>query len=151
MTQQDLYPAFRLYNVCYPESRRRLEGATFDEWQASRETRWLKSGAQAVLESEGRLAAIVRVAPQPQGLLMDMLVADPGSEAVTGLIAAATHESAGSGKLFCLVAEEGGLAPALQSIGFAPHSNYVSLVCRTTQVVRLGHRVGQLPRTAVVT
>jgi len=151
MTQQDLYPAFRLYNACYPESRRRLEGATFDEWQASRETRWLKGGTRAVLESEGRLLAIVRAAPQPQGLLMDLLVADPGRDLVAGILSAATCESAGAGRLFCLVAEEGALASTLQSLGFSPHSNYVSLVCRTTQVVRLGHRVGQLPRTAVVT
>ncbi len=151
MSQQDLYPAFRLYSTCYAEPRRRLEGATFDEWQASRETRWLKGGRQTVLESEGRLVAMLRAATQPQGLLLDMLVADADRERVAALLTVAAAESAGAGSLFSLVAGDSGLASVFEALGFALHSTYVSLVCRTTQVVRLGHRVRQLPRTAVVT
>jgi len=152
MTQQDLYPAFRLYNLSQPETRRRLEAATFAEWQASLERRWLKGGVQFVAEEEGQLTGVIRAARLPQGLLVDVLAKWQSADRIRDLVGAAirTTGSVHNG-CFVLIGEESGLAGGFENLGFRPVGSYVSLLCRTASVARLGKLIPNIPRTAVVT
>jgi hypothetical protein len=152
MTQQDLYPAFRLYNLSQPETRRRLEATTFAEWQASLEQRWLKGGVQFVAEAEGQLTGIIRAARLPQGLLVDVLAKWQSPEKTRDLVGAAIRTTgAVHNGCFVLIGEESGLAGGFENLGFRPLSSYVSLLCRTASVARLGKLIPNIPRTAVVT
>jgi hypothetical protein len=152
MTQQDLYPAFRLYNRVQPETRRRLEAATFAEWQASLEQRWLKAGVQVVSEDEGQLNAMIRAARLPQGLLVDVVATGQPTDNLRNLLGAAIRAT-GSVDIGCfaLVGEESGLAGGFENLGFRAVGSYVSLLCRTTNVTRIGKLMPNIPRTAVVT
>jgi len=152
MTQQDLYPAFRLYNLSQPETRRRLEAATFAEWQASLELRWLKGGVQFVAEEDGQLTGMIRAARLPQGLLVDLVAKWQSADKVRDLIGAAI-KATGSvhNGCFVLIGEESGLAAGFENLGFRPLGTYVALLCRMASVARLGKLIPNIPRTAVVT
>jgi hypothetical protein len=152
MTQQDLYPAFRLYNLVQPDPRRRLEAVTFSEWQACLELRWLKGGVQLVSEDPRQMTALVRAARWPQGLLVDLLVDRSAMVGLGGLIAAAAKATGASrGPCLALVPEQCSLSALLEERGFERQAVYTSLVCRTAQIARLEKLLPKMPRTAVVT
>lgn len=153
-SQPDMYPAFRLYNSVLPERSRRAEAATFGEWQAALEKRWLKSGVELVLESEGGLAAHVRAARLPHGVLVDLTADSSGAAHATALLAAAVKGlPAGPGPVMVLLPESaGGVASRLQEAGFERREDFVALMCRTTRVARLTKLVPKaIPNAAVTT
>ena len=152
MSQQDVYPAFRLYNQVQPETRRRLEAATFDEWQAATEKRWLRGGVRLVSEASGQLTGLLYGARLPQGLMVQALMSEIEPDRLGSLIGgAASALSAAQAGCFALCGDELGLTGALENLGFQPAGAFVSLVCRTTSVARFGKMVPNISRTAVVT
>jgi hypothetical protein len=151
-SQQDLYPAFRLYNQTVPEAVRRCEAATFSEWQAAQERRWLKSGIQIVSERDGRLTAWLRAAQLAQGISIDLTVDSGSFDLVEPLLAAAAASFAGPAPLHVLVGEfDAALAGRLEGLGFVLQERLVSLVHRTTRTVTVSKMLPAIAQTAVVT
>ncbi|HXH20820.1 MAG TPA: hypothetical protein VNN10_02235 [Dehalococcoidia bacterium] len=153
-TQQDLYPAYRLYNATMPERTRRAEGSTFGEWQAAQEKHWLKAGAQLVLESEGGLAAEVRVGRLPHGLLAEIIAGAPAIEDTRGLLATAVKAAgSGLGRLMVLVPESApAIASQLEDLGFDVREEFICLMARTTRLARMPKLAPQpIPNGAVIT
>jgi hypothetical protein len=145
----DSYPLFRLYCQTVPETTRRLEAATFAEWHAAQEKRWLKNGLQLILELEGRIGAQVRGARLPQGLLLDIL-ADGSAVAGTGglVSAAAAAAEFAAGPVYVLTAADN-VAMRLEQAGFEPQASFVSLMRRTAKPLALPNKVAVVAKNAV--
>lgn len=149
---QDHYPAYRLYNSVVPESVRRHEAATFGEWHAAQERRWLKNGVQLVAEREGRLTAWLRAASLPQGTLIDLLLEDGELAQVESHIISASEAAGGHGPQLALVPQcSVSLGRRLEEVGFEPQAQFVSLVHRTAKPVKLPKLVPAIGKTAPVT
>jgi hypothetical protein len=135
----DSYLLYRLYNVALPETTRRLEAATFAEWHAAQERRWLKNSAELVSEKDGEIKALARAARLPQGVVLDLLVDDGALADTASLVAAAAKAVDGEdAPIFTLVpAGSESLARRLEDAGFAPSQEFVSLMRRTTRPLRL--------------
>lgn len=129
----DSYPLFRLYNAITPEATRRLEAATFAEWHAAQERRWLKHGVQLVFEAEGQVRAWARAARLPQGVALELGLAPAALPRTAALVAAAAHSVAGPGEpVFVLLPRSAAaVARRLEEAGFQPQAEFVSLVRRT--------------------
>jgi hypothetical protein len=138
-SQADQYPAYRLYNCVLPERRRRAESATFGEWQAAQERRWLRGGIELVLDGEGAIAAHVRAARLPQGVLVDVIADQAALVHAPAMIDAAVKAARPPhGPILILVGEhDGGLAARLVELGFEMRDEFFSLMARTTRVARL--------------
>ncbi len=149
-TQQDVYPVYRLYNCWAPESVRRNEAATFGEWNASLERRWVRNGVQLIAEREGRTVGLVRAARLPQGTEIEVMVDDGDLDSVSGLAVAAVAAADGRPPFLVLVpAYAGGIAQRLEAAGFQPSEEYVSLVRRTTVPLKLPKLKAAMGKTAV--
>jgi hypothetical protein len=133
----DSYALFRLYNSATPEVIRRSEAATFGEWHASQERRWLRHGVQLLAEENGRIAAATRAARLPQGILVDVTL-DVHENAVGAIEAALGALEASDEPVFVMVpAVAEGVARQLETSGFQPRQEFVSMVCRTTRPLSL--------------
>ena len=151
-TPQDPYPAYRLYNSLAPESVRRHEAATFGEWHAAQERRWLKNGVHLVAEREGHLTAWLRAASLPQGTLIDLLLEDGELAQVESHIISASEAAGGHGPYLALVPQcSVSLGRRLEEVGFEPQAQFVSLVHRTAKPVKLPKLVPAIGKTAPVT
>jgi hypothetical protein len=153
-SQQDQYPAFRLYNCLVPERHRRAEAATFGEWQAAQERHWLKGGVRFVIEKEGALIADIKASRLPQGTLID-IIADQAALAQTGGLIAAAAQAVGydQGPLMLLVPDSAAdLARRLSDLGFSPRQEFACLMCRTARVAHLPKMApAAIPKGAVIT
>jgi hypothetical protein len=147
----DSYPLFRLYCDSTPEATRRLEAATFGEWHASQERRWLKNGLQLVHEDGGTIAAFVRAARLPQGLLLEMTVSADATAEVAGLVSAACEaaDAVSEPVLVAVPRSAEALARALQAAGFRPQQEFVSFMKRTTKPLTLPKKVAVVAENAV--
>jgi hypothetical protein len=147
----DNYPLYCLYNAATPEAARRSEAATYDEWQASLERNWLKDGAQFVYEDAGEIRALIRAARLPQGLMLDLLV--DGAKAVDApSIIAGTRRAMQAMNVPVLVlvpSTAEGLARSLEDAGCLRHSQFVSLMHRTTRPIAMPKAVPAVAKTAV--
>jgi hypothetical protein len=152
-SQPDQYPAFRLYNCVLPERTRRAEAATFTEWQAAQERRWLKGGVELVLDGEGALLAHVRASRLAHGVLVDVRAASEALPQAPAMIRGAFESVGGPGPVMTLVHEaDGALASRLEEFGFEAREEFFSLMCRTTRVARLPKMVpATIPKGAVIT
>jgi hypothetical protein len=144
----DSYPLFRLYCQSTPEQVRRIEAATFAEWHAAQERRWLKNGVQLVQEQNGRLVTHVKAARLAHGLVLEAISA--GGD-VPGVISAAQQATESSEEpVFVLVPlPSEGLARRLEEEGFSVHSRYVSLVRRTARPLTLPKKVPVVAENAI--
>jgi hypothetical protein len=147
----DSYPLFRLYCAATPESTRRFEAATFDEWHAAQERRWHRNGPHFVLESGAQLGAQVRACRLSQGLMVDLLVAAEASGEVEGLVGAAISAAdAPDEPVLVLVPQAAeSVARALEGAGFISRSEYVSLVRRTAKPLALPRKVPVVAKNAI--
>lgn len=147
----DSYPLFRLYCAAVPESVRRFEAATFDEWHAAQERRWHKNGPHFVLDRNGALHAQVRACRLPQGLMLDLLLDSESSDEALDLVSAAitAADSSGEPVLALLPQAAEAAARALQNAGFTAHTEYVSLMRRTTKPLALPRKVPVVAKNAV--
>ena len=147
----DSYPLFRLYCAALPESIRRFEAATFDEWHASQERRWHKNGAHFVVERDSRLLARLRACRLPQGLMLDLLLDSSVADELPALVEAAVTAAGSTNEpiyvLLPLAAEDA--TRVLQAAGFNAQDQYVSLVRRTTKPLALPRKVPVVAENAI--
>ena len=150
-TAADSYPLFRLYCAATPESTRRFEAATFDEWHAAQERRWHKNGPHLVLEDESRLRAQVRACRLPQGLMLDLLLDADATGEVEGLVGAAISAADSSDEPVLVLVPQSAeaIARALEGAGFAARGEYVSLMKRTTKPLALPRKVPVVAENAI--
>jgi hypothetical protein len=147
----DSYVLYRLYSQATPETTRRNEAANFSEWHAAQERRWLKNGVQLVAEQDGQVAAWVKAARLPQGVVLELLVSEAGLDQTRGVIAAAAQAvDAGGVPLFVVVprvAET--LIRHLEVNGFTARQDFVCLMRRTTRPVALPKLTPAVAKNAV--
>jgi hypothetical protein len=132
----DAYPTFRLYNTWTPEPVRRIEAATFREWQAARERIAPKGTQQRVIEEDGRVVGWVRTAASGEAGRFD-LMAEPSRVALLDvLIDEALERLEEQSTLLTLVPA---FAPALRERllerGFEEREEFVVLARRTVRPV----------------
>jgi hypothetical protein len=130
----DSYALYRLYNTTTPEVTRRSEAATFAEWHAAQERRWMRQGVQLVRGDDTGLTATVRAAHLPQGTLIDLTIADSRCKAGEAVTAAVRALGSQEGPVFTLLpAHAEALARELENAGFTPRQEFVSLMRRTVR------------------
>jgi hypothetical protein len=147
----DGYPLFRLYCAATPETTRRFEAATFDEWHAAQERRWQKHGLQLVQESDGGIGILVRACRLPQGLMLDLLIDSKAKADVPGLVSAAVAAiGVEEGPILVLLPRAAvSVGQALEGAGFSATNEYVSLIKRTTKPLALPRKVAVVAKNAV--
>jgi hypothetical protein len=146
----DSYPIYRLYNATTPEVTRRNEAATFSEWHASQERRWLRNGVQLASDGGGSIVAVVRAACLSQGVAIDLLVDSNAGDRLPELIRGAVETVSGQGlPVFILTPKTGGLGGRLEDLDFASQGEYVSLLRRTTRPATLPKLTPAVAKTAV--
>jgi hypothetical protein len=132
----DAYPTFRLYNIWTPESVRRMEAATFREWQAARERIVPKGAQQRVMEQDGHIAGWLRAGASGETGRFDLMAEPARHELLDVLIDAALARLGEQSILFSLVPD---FAPALRERllerGFEQREEYVVLARRTVRPV----------------
>jgi hypothetical protein len=150
-TAADSYPMYRLYNATTPESTRRYEGATYTEWQASRERYWLKNGVELVCEENGALQGAVQASRFSQGVMLEVTLASGAETDALSLIAAGARAiDAGSAPLLVTVpSTKEGLARQLEDAGFSPQGEFVSLMHRTTRPLAMPRLVPAAVKNAI--
>jgi len=129
---------FQLYNVAVPESVRQVEAATFAEWLAAQERRWLaRRSSQLVLEGDGHLAAWIRAAADGDIGRFDVLVHPRQLDLLEPLLLAALARLSGQGILLALVPEyQEPLARLLERLGFERREQYAVMAKRTAVIVK---------------
>ena len=144
-TRADAYETFRLYNRWTPEPVRRVEGAAFREWQATRETIAARGTQRRVLESEGKVIGWLRTAAAGDAGRFDLMADPERPDVLETLIDAAIGRLRGQPSLLALVPDFApGLAERLSRRGFADRGEFVVLAKRLVKPV-------QVPELAVVT
>lgn len=134
----DSYLVYRLYNATTPEVVRRVEAATYGEWHAAQERRWLKDGVELVSEGNASIDAYVRAARLPQGIAIELIAAGAALENAVGVIDAAIHAlGGGQAPLFLLCGRTSALCNRLDAAGFEAQRDFVSLAKRTVRPVTL--------------
>ena len=152
VTPADSYPLFRLYTASTPEPVRRHEAATYAEWQAAMERRWLRNGVHLATSRDGAFQATVKASRLTQGDLFDLTVAREGEVDVLGLIRAAKQRLAGAvtGPSFVLVPYANDhVAGRLEDAGFEVAGEFVSLVHRTTRPLELPKAMAAVAKNVV--
>jgi hypothetical protein len=136
-SRADAYPLFQLYNVAVPESVRRVEAATFAEWLAAQERRWLtRRSTQLVLERDGRLGAWTRAAADGDIGRFDLLANPRELELLEPILLAALARLSRQGILLALVPEyQEPLSRLLKRLGFERRQQYV-VMARTAVIVK---------------
>ena len=134
-SKADAYPAFRLYNRWTPEPVRRVEAATFREWQAARERVSPRRGMhQRVIERDGEIAGWLRTAADGELGRFDMMAKE--SELFDPLIDEALRRLREQSAIFSLVPEFAeGLRARLDERGFVEQGEFTVLARSTTKTV----------------
>lgn len=148
----DSYFVFRLYNRCTPEGVRRQEAATFAEWQAAQDRRWLKHGVQLVVEQQGGIAAVLAAAPLDSAISIDLLVDDTAAgDAVLPLLAAACAalETPFAAMEVLVPSTAEATAQRLREAGFEARRDFVSLMRRTTRPLSIPNLRPAIVKNAV--
>jgi hypothetical protein len=135
----DSYLLYRLYNAALPEATRRNEAATFGEWHAAQERRWLRNGVQLLSEKDGEVSGYIRAARLPQGVLVELLMRDNALDQARGMLAAAAKAvDAAGAPLFVIVPRVAeGLMRRIEDSGFSARGDYVCFVRRTTRPITM--------------
>jgi len=151
MTPADSYLAFRLYNHTFPELVRRTEAATYGEWQAAQERRWLKNGIRLVLEEDGSMRGVVAGARLSQGVSFDLLADDETASRAANLVSTAGETlDAGNDRASVLLPTcIGGVAGSLTEAGFEAERDYVCLMRRTTRPISIPKLRPAIAETAI--
>jgi len=131
--------AFRLYNRWAPEPVRRVEAATFREWQNARErVSPGRSPQQSILDVDDQMVGWLRTAADGEIGRFDLMV-DPDQEgAMDALIDGALVRFQEQSRLFTLAPlYSSGLISRLEERGFVEQGQYTVLARRTTKAVEL--------------
>lgn len=133
----DLHAQFRLYNRAVPIECRQLLAMTLDEWQATRERRWLgrrpvELGAFEADELRATLSAHL-TGDRAQ---LELLADGTAGTALTMLLRSVCEQSGHSAPLLALVPRFATTTEAaLSDAGLQPADEYVLLCKRTTKTV----------------
>ena len=147
----DSYLLFRLYSATTPEATRRAEAATFGEWHAAQERRWLKNGVQLLREEDGQVRAAARAARLPQGVAVELALDEAALDETAAIVAAAAGAvEGGDCPVFVLVPRTAaGVALRLEEAGFEARQEFVCLMRRTTRPQKLLKLQPAIARNAV--
>ncbi len=131
----DAFALYRLYNAVAPETVRRLEGPTFQQWQASVERRATGRAARNLVVRRGDdLIAQIRAMHGRTDAKIDLVVHPSAPRDLPAIIALAADNAGTRRPLFCLApAYARELACGLKDAGFEPDSDYVAYVKHTVQ------------------
>ncbi len=138
-SKSDAYPTFRLYNRWAPETVRRVEAATFREWQHARERVSPRRGTQQrVIEINDNIAGWLRTAADGEIGRFDLMADPANEELLDALIDGALVRLREQSAVFTLVPEfAGGLCQRLEERGFSDQGEYAVLARRTTKPIEL--------------
>lgn len=150
-TPADTYPLFRLYNRTTPETERRNEAATYSEWQAATEQRWLRGGIELIAEEGTAIKGAVRASRLVQGVMLDITLEPEDLQMLEGLLQAAAKAipAAASPFLTLAPANDEALIRQLEGAGFRPQGEFVSLMHRTTRPLSLPRAMPAAAKNAV--
>lgn len=129
-SQADAFGVFQLYSAVTPANVRAIEGATFREWQASREP-WGGRPTDLVLEEDGIITGWLRVLRENGGRFSIMV--HPDRREVDAFLETALARLQDSSPVFYLAPAWDPLAQRLQQWGFSPVEDYVVMAKRTTR------------------
>ena len=126
----DAHGLHRLHARALPQARRAF-ATTLDEWQATREVRWLGRRSASLLAEadDGNLAGAARVAVAGGSARLEVVATAEDGAAARALLAAAAPLCAGARDVLAL-APEGVAGDALRDAGFAPDERYALLARR---------------------
>ena len=135
----DAYPTFRLYNRWAPESVRRVEAATFREWNAARErVSPPRQTRQWVVERSSQIAGWLRTGVDGDLGRFDLMADADAPELIEFLIDVACVRLASQERLLTLAPESAvGLRERLAQRGFEEHASFVVLARRVARPVRM--------------
>lgn len=138
-SRSDAYPTFRLYNRWAPETVRRVEAATFREWQHARERVSPKRGMQQrVIELNGQVAGWLRTAADGEIGRFDLMADPADADLLEALIDGALERLSEQSALFTLVPQFAtSLSRRLAERGFSDAGEFAVLARRTTKPVEL--------------
>jgi hypothetical protein len=150
-TPSDNYPLFRLYNATTSESTRRYEAATYGEWTASQERRWLRNGSLFVFERDGVIHGSVRAARLSQGVMLDLMLDSQATAEADAIVATATREidSAAETVLVLLPQAAEAVARRLEGCGFSDAGEFISLMHRTTRTLAVPKAIPAVAKNAI--
>ncbi len=133
--RDDLYPLFRLYNASVPESVRRLEAATLNEWVAAQERLGPpRRTQQHVMAEEGQVLAWARTALDGDVGRFAVLASAGRPEDADSALALAVGRLTSASALYTLVPSyHGALAGRLEDLGFGRITECALLARRTTR------------------
>ncbi len=135
----DAYPVFRLYNRWAPERVRRVEAATFREWNAARErVSPPRQTRQWVAERGGQIIGWLRTAVDGDAGRFDVMADPAAPELLEFLSDAAVSRLTKQAPLVALVPEfAAGLRERLLQRGFEERGSFLLLVRRVARPARL--------------
>ena len=130
----DDFGRFQLFNRSLPIDARQALAITLEEWERTRERRWLGRNATELLAIDnGRIAAELRLNPGGDAPQFDLLADPDATDAATALLDAAASRL-DSQPVLAVVPEA---VPALGSLlagrGLEPHAEYALLCHRTAR------------------
>ena len=132
----DAFSLFQLYNRVVPMDGRRALAATFEEWQAVQDRRWLGRGAREfVAERDGRICAALALGHGGERAQFSLLAGLDAEESVAALLAEAARHLGNGEHVLALVPDGAVPTPLFEAHGLRPQAGYVSLVQRTTRPI----------------
>ena len=130
----DAFGIFQLYTTVTPANIRAIEGLTFREWQAARES-WGGSTKDLVLEEDGIITGWLRLLRGSEGRF-SMLI-HPQRRDAQVFLQTALARLKGSQSVICLAPSRGdSLSRHLRKLGFSPREDYVAMARRLTRLVQ---------------
>ena len=126
---------FQLYSRAMPVEARALLGMTLAEWSSVRDRRWLRGGAELVVERDGVISGLAAFNDQRDRVHLELLVA-PDDAASARALLAAVLEQVDAGELRSLVPRcAGAVEQVLNGAGLEADNEYVQLCRRTARPV----------------
>ena len=127
-TKADAFGLYQLYEATTPANVRAIEGATFREWQAARET-WGRRSRDLVLEDDGIITGWLRLRGGHEGRFS--LLLHPERRDYDAFLATALARLSDAHSLVTVVPDSNPtLAAALENLGFRPRGEFSLLATR---------------------
>jgi hypothetical protein len=129
----DAFALYRLYNASVPETIRRIEAPTFQQWIAMSERRGSgRSKRDFVVRRDDDAIAQVRACPERDRARIDIAALPSAGDTLPGLIDLACIHAGTKRPLFCLTpTHAAAITHALEEAGFVLDSEYVVMAKRT--------------------
>ncbi len=130
-SRADALGIYQLYNAVTPANARAIEGLTFREWQAARES-WGGKPSDLVLEEDGIITGWMRLLRENESRFA--LLVHPQRPDADAFVQTALARLKGSQSVLCLAAPQGDwLSGHLLRFGFSPVADYTAMAKRLTR------------------